>query len=159
MESHYNIVEISDLVFEFDTDKNIRYNLTFLSFEGIFYQYENISTRIFTFNLNPVGHNSRIEYDKKTGFTVAKIIEIFFANTENAIIYICDDSDSRQNSRKRKFDYWFWKFNDQSILKYDSVAFIEGINIINTLLIHKNNPFLLEFIFAFNDLNSKVDEK
>ena len=62
-------------------------------------------------------------------------------------------------ARKRKFDYWFWKYSDDSIIKEDGVAVVDDMEILNSLLVHKNNPHSTEIIFAFKDLNARAGDK
>ena len=62
-------------------------------------------------------------------------------------------------ARKRKFDSWFWKYSDGSIIKEDGIAVIENLEIINALLIHTANPRLMETIAAFKDLNARAGDK
>jgi hypothetical protein len=74
-------------------------------------------------------------------------------------VYVCDSADERHLARKRKFDLWFWKYIDGSIIKEDGVAVVEGIEILNSLLVHRNNPHCTELIFAFKDLNARAGDK
>jgi hypothetical protein len=67
--------------------------------------------------------------------------------------------DSRQLSRKRKFDSWFWKYNDGSLIKEDDIAIIEGAEIYNSMILHKQNEQLKEIILAYKELNEKASEK
>jgi hypothetical protein len=78
---------------------------------------------------------------------------------ENVAIYVCDTADERHLARKRKFDYWFWKYNDGSIIKEDGVAVVEEVEILNSLLVHRNNPRLMQIILAFKDLNARAGDK
>jgi hypothetical protein len=68
-------------------------------------------------------------------------------------------ADDRHIARKRKFDLWFWKYNDGSIIKEDGIAMAGNMEILNSLLVHNNNPHLSELIFAFKDLNARAAEK
>jgi len=68
-------------------------------------------------------------------------------------------TDDRHLARKRKFDFWFWRFNDGTILKEDGIAVIEGVEIYNSLLLHKTNPHLPIILEAFRQLNSRAGEK
>jgi len=72
---------------------------------------------------------------------------------------VCDIADVRHMARKRKFDFWFWKYNDGSIIKEDGIAMAGNMEILNSLLVHNNNPHLSELIIAFKDLNSKAGDK
>jgi Family of unknown function (DUF6169) len=61
--------------------------------------------------------------------------------------------------RKRKFDYWFWKYNDGSIIKENGFAIIEDVEILNAILVHKDNFMLKEIILAFNSINERANDK
>lgn len=78
---------------------------------------------------------------------------------EDAVIYVCDSSDGKELLRKRKFDQWFKKYDDGSIIKIVGHVSLPGINIHNALLIHKDNPRKNIFIEAFANLNGIDEEK
>jgi hypothetical protein len=44
-------------------------------------------------------------------------------------------------------------------LKEDGMAVIEDVSILNSLLIHKQNPNLLELILAFKSINERTGDK
>jgi hypothetical protein len=54
---------------------------------------------------------------------------------------------------------WFWKYNDGSLLKEDGIALIEGVEIYNSLLLHKKNTKLTEVILAYKELNERAGDK
>jgi len=62
-------------------------------------------------------------------------------------------------ARKRKFDLWFWIYNDGSLIKEDGMAIVEGTVIYNAMLLHKHNKQLTDIILAFKDLNEKAGNK
>jgi len=97
--------------------------------------------------------------DDKVGETVVEIFKRFFESNDNVVIYVCDSSDDRHFARKRKFDWWFWKYNDGSIVKVDGVAVIANFEIYNSLLIHRENKLADKKINAFNTLNERADER
>lgn len=72
---------------------------------------------------------------------------------------MCDSMDDRQYARKRKFDLWFYSYNDGSLIKEDGLAMIEGIEIYNAMILHKQNKQLTEIILAFKELNERAGEK
>ena len=88
-----------------------------------------------------------------------EIVKQFLEGLENAVIYVCDSSDGRELLRKRKFDFWFRKYDDGTIIKIDGHIAIEDFHIYNTILIHKDNPLKNKFIEAFNDLNTTSSDK
>lgn len=88
-----------------------------------------------------------------------KIISDYLIKNENAVIYICDSSDYKEHIRKRKFDSWFKKSDDGTIIKIDRKIAIATSVLHNSLLIHKDNPFKNSFIEAFIELNEKSGDK
>ena len=95
--------------------------------------------------------------DERTGRTIIEIIKLFLAERENAVIYVCDSKDGKEGSRRRKFDQWFRKYDDGSVIKVNGHISLPDLNIYNAILIHKDNPLKNRFIDAFNNLNA-VDE-
>jgi len=71
---------------------------------------------------------------------------------QNVVVYICDNSDNRENARFHKFTNWFKQYNDGSIVQLRGVSRAGNTNILNALLIHKNNPQLNDFIEAYEIL-------
>lgn len=97
--------------------------------------------------------------DERVGITILHIFDAFFKKLQNVVVYVCDSLDGRQLARKRKFDSWFWRYNDGSLIKEDDIAVIEGVEIYNSMIIHKQNKDLNEIILAFKELNMKAGEK
>jgi len=156
----YPVVEVENAYFEFVTKGGIKYAAYFVDYGFMFSEYPEFSSNIYSFNIDVIETESDIlALDERTGFTIFKIIEGFFKKIDNVVIYVCDNIDKRHLARKRKFDVWFLKYNDGTILKEDGIATIEGAEILNSILIHKNNPKRLKIISAFNQLNLNAGEK
>ncbi len=156
----YPFTSLSDLSFEFTTDQGVVYKAYFISFGSVFSEFPEFSDSIYNFNLE-VFHGDMYDQamDQKIGETVVDIFRHFFAIRQNVIIYICDTSDNKHIVRKRKFDLWFWKYSDGSILKDDGLAVIEDTEIFNSLLVHKQNIFLDKIVSAFRTLNERAADK
>jgi hypothetical protein len=93
----------------------------------MFSDYPEIAQHVFTFNIDVIsGSSEETIADERVGYTVFQVFRIFFDRIENVAVYVCDTLDERHLARKRKFDLWFWKFNDGSLLKEDGIAVIEG---------------------------------
>ncbi|MES1224567.1 MAG: DUF6169 family protein [Bacteroidota bacterium] len=112
-----------------------------------------MARKVFGFNLElktetpaPAG------LDKRIAVTVTTIIKDFLKKQQNVVVYICDNSDNRENARFHKFTNWFKKYNDGSIIQLRGVIRAGNTNILNALLIHKNNPLLNDFIEAYEIL-------
>ena len=142
------------------TDQGIKYAIYFLDYGYMFSDYPSIAENIFTFNIDVIsGIPDDSIADERIGITIFEVFKIFFSKIENVAIYVCDTLDERHLARKRKFDLWFWKFNDGSLLKEDGIAVIEGTPIYNSLLVHKSNKYWPEIVLAYNELNERAGEK
>lgn len=160
MLSPYPLKEHDEYSFEFITDQGIRYVLYFLDYSGMFAEYPEIAREIFTFNIDVIeGNPDEGLSDERIGHTVLQVFSLFFQKSQNVAVYVCDSIDDRQLSRKRKFDIWFWKYNDGSLIKEDDIAIIEGVEIYNSMILHKRNKHLREIILAYKELNEKASEK
>jgi hypothetical protein len=158
--SPYPLKEHDEYSFEFVTDRGIRYTVYFLDYSSMFADYPGIGYQIFTFNIDVLtGNPNETSSDERIGLTILEVFNSFFQKSQNVAVYVCDSLDDRQRSRKRKFDRWFWKYNDGSLLKEDDIAVIEGTEIYNSLILHKQNEFLNEIIIAYKELNQKASEK
>jgi hypothetical protein len=120
----------------------------------VFKDYKEIARNIFSFNVEIVhGRKTGISSDERIGRTIIEIVKNFLSGLENAVVYVCDTSDGRELLRKRKFDQWFRKYDDGTIIKVNGHIAIPNFNIYNAILIHKENQKKNIFIEAFNDLN------
>lgn len=160
MSSPYPLQENDEYSFEFITETGIKYKIYFLDYSFMFLDYTHISCPVYSFNIDAIeGNPDNTHSDERIGMTIAKIINLFFSKINNVAIYVCDSLDERQYARKRKFDLWFYLYNDGSLIKEDGLAVIEGVEIYNAMLLHKQNRQLTEIILAFKELNERAGEK
>ncbi len=160
MLSPYLLQENDEFSYEFLTEQEIRYSIYFLDYSFMFSDYPAIAENIFSFNIDVLDGNADSSItDDRIGVTILAVFNLFFKKLENVGVYVCDSIDDRQLARKRKFDLWFWKYNDGSLLKEDGMALIEGVEIYNSLLLHKANKRLTEIILAYKELNERAGDK
>lgn len=160
MLSPYLLQENDEYSYEFLTEQGIRYSIYFLDYSFMFSDYPAIAENVFSFNIDVLdGDADSSITDDRIGVTIVEVFNLFFKKLENVAVYVCDSIDDRQLSRKRKFDLWFWKYNDGSLLKEDGIALIEGVEIYNSLLLHKANKRLTEIILAYKELNERAGDK
>ncbi len=160
MLSPYLLQENDEYSYEFLTEQGIRYSIYFLDYGFMFSDYPAIAENVFSFNIDVLnGDTDSSITDDRIGVTILEVFKFFFTRIENVAIYVCDSIDERQLARKRKFDWWFWKYNDGSLLKEDGIAMIEGVEIYNSLLLHKANKRLAEIILAYKELNERAGDK
>lgn len=160
MLSPYQLLENDANSYEFTTSRGIRYAVYFLDYSYMFADYPAIAESIYTFNIDVTDGNwDDAATDESIGVTIVEIFRLFFDRIKNVAVYVCDSSDYRHLARKRKFDWWFWKYSDGAILKEDGIAVIEDVEILNSLLIHKSNPNLTAIILAYKTLNERANDK
>jgi hypothetical protein len=124
-----------------------------LSYSGYFEKYKEIANKVYGFNVERLSKPNLDRNDLRIGLTIVTIIKQFLTERNNAVIYVCDNADSREVNRKRKFDAWFNQYDDGSIIKIDGHIVYEDLNIYNAILIHKENVKKNKFIYAFAELN------
>jgi hypothetical protein len=160
----YLISRINEQLYSFTTSIGCIYHCYFFDFSAPFSDYPALASKVFGFNLELIskpGELNKVPPDKLIAATVTSILKTFLHEKENAVVYICDNSDNREKARFHKFTNWFKMYNDGSIVQLKSVIRTNNTNILNALLIHKDNPLLNDFIEAYEILNgfySKPDE-
>lgn len=96
---------------------------------------------------------AHIPADRSIFPTIVAIISEFFTVHERVILYICDDSDSRESARKRKFDNWFSRISNHPFEKYDLPFVSDGPEqYVASIFFRYDNPFRLAIITAFEQL-------
>jgi hypothetical protein len=146
--------------YEFISDQGIKYLVYFVNYNSLFSDYPQIADRIFNFNVDVVeGDPETSKDDERVGVTIVEVLKHFFGEVRNAVIYVCDSSDNRHDARRRKFDLWFWKFDDGSIQKRDGLAILGGVEIYNSILVHKDNDRLEDILTAYEELNKESHNK
>ena len=106
--------------------------------------------------------NIALTLDKFLAKTISKIfIDFYSLNNELITVYICDSSDGKHFVRKRKFDYWFEYFNDNSFVKFDDIVIDKNENEFPiSFIVKKNNPNLIKIYENFiNSVNENSGEK
>ena len=156
----YKISQAENFYYRFTSKVGTVYVCYFISYGFLFDNFPEISADIFAFNIDvEKGAAKEQPLDIAIAATVVEIIKKFLAIKENAVLYICDSTDHKEHIRKRKFDNWFQKHDDGTIIKIDHKAILEQVIIFNSLLIHKDNPMKNRFITAFAQLNNDANNK
>ena len=85
--------------------------------------------------------------------TIIAIIADFFTVHKRVILYICDDSDSKELARKRKFDSWYDRLSDPLFEKCDLPTVATGPDrYFASVLFRRHNPNRISIITAFDRL-------
>lgn len=65
-------------------------------------------------------------YDAEVSRTIEDIVERFFHNALNSIIYVCSDEDDKAKTRFKVFDRWYKKSDyKEFIVKIDNIIQFE----------------------------------
>ena len=152
MLSPYLLQQNDDYSYEFVTDQEIKYKIYFLDYSYMFADYAHITCPVYSFNIDAIeGDPDNSPGDDRVGATVSDAMNLFFSKLDNVAVYVCDSMDERQYARKRKFDLWFYFYNDGSLIKEDGLAIVEGTEIYNALLcINKMNRLLILYLHSKN---------
>jgi hypothetical protein len=91
-------------------------------------------------------------------------LTLFFTNTSNTILYICDDNDERAEARFRKFNAWYANSTLlDSVTKVDNVIVFENgaivTQIYSSLLYHNENSNKEIVLQFYNSIEQILNEK
>lgn len=137
----------------FETFRGIAYEIKFKPSDYINLFDEHVSKYIFEFiikvAINQTGKNPPL--DVNVSETIAAIFQEFLLMHDNNIaLYICDSSDGRQDLRKRKFDEWYYKYQDDTFTKMnEALRDSKGNLYFITVILQQKNPRRVEIIEAF----------
>ncbi len=96
----------------------------------------------------------KIPSDRLIPPTIARIVADFFIQHERVMVYICDDTDSRAEARKRKFDRWFDEFAGVFYTRHDIPLAMESDGKVYraALIFRDDNPHRAQMILAFDEM-------
>jgi|JFJP01.1.fsa_nt_gi Family of unknown function (DUF6169) len=152
----------SDNSFGFETDKGVIYDVQFrpspylLGDENAIYAND-IYEFIIEIVYNPTDKSPAL--DNMVSPTIAAIfMDFYIRKSETICIFICDSSDDRQDIRRRKFDQWFYEYQDYTFSKIDDKFIDSHKNIFPiSMIIKKSNPNFSKIVFDFNTMILKYN--
>ena len=109
--------------------------------------------------------NEGIEpFDSMVSKTIENIVEKFFENESNSLIFICSEYDKKERIRNDVFNRWYnQSVNKERILKIDNIMEIingnEKHKFYTSFLIHKDHPEYKRLIGIFNQIEKVLNEK
>lgn len=107
------------------------------------------------------GNHKKSPQDTKVRETIIAIIENFFIENNEVMLYICETGDSRQSMRSRLFEYWFHHYNRGWNVVYLSATIKDEFGIPNyaAIIIREDHPHLKEVIREFSDTVTLLNDK
>ena len=100
---------------------------------------------IYTLNIELISDSKgpKKPIDERIEITVAAILQSFFEEVENVMVYICDNLDNKHHARKRKFDSWYAHTQNSQIEKYDFIATTEDFELLNSVFVYEVKKVLV----------------
>jgi len=137
-------VSIEGKQFVFDTIYGLRYEVRFFEEQPIG------GCETWQFSFAKANDESAAE-DPYVRFTLFAIIDEFFMENENVLLYICDSSDSREAARNRLFIRWFKESAQPNRFTIRSAsATIEGQGFYAAIIVENRNPRLTDVTAEFD---------
>lgn len=158
---HFNSVSpykalpsIPDGFYEFITDFGVRYSIGFMYDDSI------ITSGAYQFIISNV-NNQASPNDDKVRQTIICMIDEFFCQNEDVLLYICETGDGKQAMRNRLFQYWFSKYDKKDDFTFLSSSVTEADGIVNyaTIIIRSRSPRLTEVVTEFTETMRLFQEK
>lgn len=138
----------------FSTDYDVHYLVGF--------EYDDTSFGFDAYQLVVINSdNKKSPKDSKVRKTIIAIVEDFFSNNENVLLYICETGDSKQAMRSRLFQYWFSSYINKSLFTFVSASVTDEDGVVNhaAIILRSDNPMMpyiiSEFSQTINLLNNK----
>ena len=132
--------------FMFQTDLGIHYSISFSKEDivlGGCVTYQLIIRKI---------EEVKSQHDSKVEATILSIIREFFRSNLEVMLYLCDTSDGREETRNRLFLSWFERYaqnNQFTICKAHTK--IEGEGLFFCIVVENRNPKLKAITEDFKD--------
>lgn len=147
-QNRYEVIENAH-GYQFSTITGVDYFLTFFSYPTV---TDYLSTNVYMFNIERSTLIVSGQDDVKVRNTIIYVLELFFQEHEDALITICDVVDGKQFARKRLFDSWFRKFNNNRLIKLESECKIDNVSTFVSLLFAQGHYNRTNLCKAFQEL-------
>jgi len=93
----------------------------------------------------------RSPHDAQVERTILAILDVFFTEYLDVLLYLCDDSDGREANRNRLFLTWFCKHaTPERFTICTANTVVEGKGFYAAIIVENRNPKLAEILDDFN---------
>ena len=151
--SNYNVVLSPYGELDFITDYGVKYTISFVTEEYVG------GCETYQFVIKRKKPDKRLPHDPKVEQTILTIIQEFFAENLNVLLYICDDSDGKEASRHRLFLNWFQKNADPERFTIRTAhATVENKGFYAAIIVENRNPLLKNIIEDFETTAQALTE-
>ncbi len=144
---------LSENDFTFQTDLGIHYSVSFNKEDivlGGCDTYQIIIRKI---------EEVRSRHDPKVEATILAIIDEFFRSNLEVLLYMCDTSDGREESRNRLFFNWFERYAEKNRFTIcQAHAEVEGEGLFLCIVVDNRNPRLKAVTTDFEESAALLTE-
>lgn len=107
------------------------------------------------------GNNKRSPRDHKVRETIIAILENFFMQNNEVMLYICETGDGKQSMRNRLFGYWFNHYKESWNLLFMSASIydLDGVKNYTAIIIRQDHPHLSEITNEFTETVKLLSDK
>lgn len=153
--SPYFVNSIGDSYVSFQTDYGVKYYAGFdpddVSLpEELVWQFAIV-------NIN----NKKSPHDSKVRQTIIAIVENFFLQNNEVMLYICETGDGKQSMRNRLFSYWINYHKKNWNISFWSSSVKDENGVVNhaTIIVRNDNPRFDKIAEKFADTIQLFNEK
>ena len=150
--SPYLVKRADDGDYVFQTSKGVIYGIGFIENDPL--------GGCETYQLSISNQNKlHVSHDPNVKNTIIIIVEEFFQENLDGLLYICDTSDSREAARSRLFLRWFEETADPERFTIKTAsATIEGQGIYAAIIVENRNPLTKAIIDDFEQTAQMLTE-
>lgn len=137
----------------FVTEYDVQY---FVGFE-----YDDTSLSFDSYQLVIINtNNKKSPRDIKVKETIIAIIESFFEDNTNVLLYICETGDRKQKMRSRLFEYWFASYMNKELFIMLSATVKDEEGLINhaAIIVRTDNPLMPQIVADFSKTVSLLNQ-
>lgn len=103
--------------------------------------------------------HQRSPHDAKVEMAILAILDVFFSEHLNVLLYMCDDSDGREANRNRLFLAWFKKHAAPERFTIRTAnAIVEDKGFYAAIIVENRNPLLQNIITDFEMTTQALTE-
>ena len=149
----YRLVLSDSDVLRFITDHGLVYEVGFTE------DYTFMEENLYQFFISELTGNHYAP-DPKIKSTIWAVLQEFFLQNENVVIYICDTTDGKQAIRNRLFQKWYNEFEEKEDYTFmTGMAEYEGVSYFASAIAANSNPHLAEVKQAFEQFVDQIHDK
>lgn len=165
MRNHYNYAfdNITN-TYNFTTRNNVLYRVAFVVDETFSSVSNQEISNIFQLIIDKASDEPE-PYDAKVSKTIEDIVERFFHNALNSMIYVCSEEDDKAKTRFKVFDRWYKKSDyKEFIVKIDNIiqfkiSETETQKLYTSFMFHQDNPTRQTLVEIYNQIEKTLNEE